>query len=150
MVQGCEFHRRTAEGFLVEFAQGVSLVHIQRGVRDHVSGGMGAQWLTMVLAGRTQLYVEADAKMDTFQGSDGQNRTQLNLLMRKDPIDYRLCVCGIHLTLYEQVTSKLSPAHNPRAKLQAPNRTLTQRKSLSAALANRKANSPLVDRYVAV
>ncbi|KAK4895027.1 ssDNA-binding protein, mitochondrial [Elasticomyces elasticus] len=30
----------------------------------------------------TQIYVEADAKMDTYQGQDGVNRTQLNLLQR--------------------------------------------------------------------
>jgi single-stranded DNA-binding protein len=31
----------------------------------------------------TQMYVEADAKMDTYQAQDGTNRTALNLLQRK-------------------------------------------------------------------
>ena len=31
----------------------------------------------------TQMYVEADAKMDTYQAQDGTNRRTLNLLMRK-------------------------------------------------------------------
>lgn len=44
---------------------------------------MGMRCGADVRTNRTQLYVEADAKMDTYQGSDGQNRTQLNLLMRK-------------------------------------------------------------------
>ncbi|KAK3717256.1 ssDNA-binding protein, mitochondrial [Vermiconidia calcicola] len=43
----------------------------------------GAQrdFLTSLQKG-TQLYVEAEAKMDTYQAQDGSNRTQLNLLMR--------------------------------------------------------------------
>jgi len=29
------------------------------------------------------MYVEAEAKMDTYQAQDGSNRTQLNLLQRE-------------------------------------------------------------------
>lgn len=32
---------------------------------------------------RALLYLEADAKMDSFQDQEGKNRTQLNLLQRK-------------------------------------------------------------------
>lgn len=32
---------------------------------------------------RTQMYIEADARMDTYTAQDGTNRTQLNLLMRE-------------------------------------------------------------------
>ena len=35
------------------------------------------------MSNSTQLFVEADAKMDTYTGNDGVKRTQLNLLMRK-------------------------------------------------------------------
>jgi len=31
------------------------------------------------------MYVEAEAKMDTYQAQDGSNRTQLNLLQRELP-----------------------------------------------------------------
>lgn len=31
----------------------------------------------------TQLYVDADARMDTYEVDDGQKRTALNLLQRK-------------------------------------------------------------------
>lgn len=31
---------------------------------------------------RTMLYVDADARMDTFQGQDGNNQTRLNLVSR--------------------------------------------------------------------
>lgn len=33
----------------------------------------------------TQMYVEAEAKMDTYEAQDGTNRTSLNLLQRKSP-----------------------------------------------------------------
>jgi hypothetical protein len=29
------------------------------------------------------MYLEADARMDTFQGQDGSNQTRLNLVQRK-------------------------------------------------------------------
>ncbi|TKA70238.1 hypothetical protein B0A55_06878 [Friedmanniomyces simplex] len=38
--------------------------------------------LLLSLPKGTQMYVEADAKMDTYQTQDGSNRTQLNLLQR--------------------------------------------------------------------
>ncbi|KAK0947922.1 ssDNA-binding protein, mitochondrial [Friedmanniomyces endolithicus] len=38
--------------------------------------------LLLSLPKGTQMYVEAEAKMDTYQAQDGSNRTQLNLLQR--------------------------------------------------------------------
>ncbi|KAF2765961.1 hypothetical protein EJ03DRAFT_279071 [Teratosphaeria nubilosa] len=40
--------------------------------------------LLLSLPKGTQLYVEADAKMDTYQAADGSNRTALNLLQRTE------------------------------------------------------------------
>lgn len=34
---------------------------------------------------RTQVYVEADARMDTFEVEGGEKRTALNLLQREYP-----------------------------------------------------------------
>lgn len=32
---------------------------------------------------RTQMFIDAEARMDTYEDKDGVKRTQLNLLMRK-------------------------------------------------------------------
>ncbi|GAB1728159.1 hypothetical protein NU195Hw_g6108t1 [Hortaea werneckii] len=74
---------------LVRYALGVS------GTSKDENGNKPVSWfkvasfvegaqrdLLLSLPKGTQLYVECDAKMDTFQSQDGSNRTALNLLQR--------------------------------------------------------------------
>lgn len=91
---------RAAEGCVVGFTEGVSC---------ESSETMRASADVCVLS-RTQVYVEADAKMDTYQAQDGSNRTQLNLLMRISP-SLHPCRKTIAKLTYSQATSKLSPVH---------------------------------------
>ena len=46
----------------------------------------------------TQLYVEAEARMDTYQAADGSNRSSLNLLARKStiPATFNTMVAELH------------------------------------------------------
>lgn len=43
---------------------------------------LGNFWLMVSCCGRTQLFIDAEARMDTYEDKDGIKRTQLNLLMR--------------------------------------------------------------------
>ncbi|KAK5112671.1 hypothetical protein LTR85_011182 [Meristemomyces frigidus] len=75
---------------IIKYALGVS-----GGPRDE-NGNRAVSWfkiasfvegpqrdLLLSLPKGTQMYVEAEAKMDTYQAQDGTNRTSLNLLQRK-------------------------------------------------------------------
>jgi hypothetical protein len=79
------------------------------------------------------MYIEAEAKMDSFQAQDGSQRTALNLLQRKF-----YCVSEVNrmwLTI-GQATSRHSQDHALRvaARPLVPRATLTLPTSLSAAL----------------
>lgn len=70
----------------------------------------------------TQLYVEADARMDTYEVED-QKRTALNLLQRKTTTEH----CDVRILTGLQATSKPSLAHAPKLprQLLAPSRSTT-------------------------
>lgn len=80
------------------------------------------------------MYIEAEAKMDSFQAQDGSQRTALNLLQRK----FRGAseINRISLTL-RQATLRHSQdrASRTAARPVVPKATLTLPASLSAALA---------------
>jgi len=94
---------------------------------------MGIPWNVQLTHHSTLMYIEAEAKMDSFQAQDGSQRTALNLLQRK--------FCGISevnrpsLTMW-QATSRHSQDHALRtaARPVVPRATLTLPTSLSAAL----------------
>jgi len=47
---------------------------------------------------RSLLYIDADARMDTFQGQDGNNQTRLNLVQRSFEVLSRPRVQGLDET----------------------------------------------------
>jgi hypothetical protein len=79
----------------------------------------------------TLMYIEAEAKMDSFQAQDGTQRTALNLLQRKLSPQ----VIGAHRLKIHQATSRLSQGLASRAvaSLAAPRARLMQPTSRSAA-----------------
>ena len=80
----------------------------------------------------TLMYIEAEAKMDSFADKDGNPRTALNLLQRKSLIEG---VEGVSLTML-QATSRHSQdrALRAAARLVVPRARLMPPTSLSAAL----------------
>lgn len=79
----------------------------------------------------TLMYIEAEAKMDSFQAQDGSQRTALNLLQRKFPLDL---ISTAHLLTTSKATSR--PSQDPVSRATAvPRARLTQPTSPSAALA---------------
>ena len=92
----------------------------------------------------TQMYVEAEAKMDTYQAQDGSNRTALNLLQRTyfyPSLNSNPLAVAITVLMASQATSKpfrgLRPATHTQAQQQVPNRMLKRPKSHSVASAHR-------------
>jgi hypothetical protein len=80
----------------------------------------------------TLMYVEAEAKMDSFQAQDGSQRTALNLLQRKLPLHQ---IPRMHLLTKLQATSRPSQDPVSRTAAAAPRARPTQPTSPSAALA---------------
>jgi hypothetical protein len=76
------------------------------------------------------MYIEAEAKMDSFQAQDGTQRTALNLLQRKF---CRTSEVNRPLLIIRQATSRHSQDRALRAAV--PRARLTLPASLSAALA---------------
>lgn len=81
------------------------------------------------------MYVEAEAKMDTYKAQDGSNKTSLNLLQRRLSIYQR--PVDVQLTT-EQATSKLSKGRGTGVPPQplVLSRTPKTPRSLSAVLAS--------------
>ena len=52
------------------------------------------------------MFIDAEARMDTYEDKDGVKRTQLNLLMRKSSLCYR---CPVPHTIRRQLRSALTP-----------------------------------------
>jgi hypothetical protein len=86
VVQDCEFCRGRAERVLIECAEGVSFVFILwiegcvlrgkafgRFTRNMVANGFLCNY-------RSLLYVDADARMESFTDKDGNQRSNLSLI----------------------------------------------------------------------
>lgn len=88
----------------------------------------------------TLMYIEAEAKMDSYEAQDGSARTSLNLLQRKSPTQEDEAMCLTKL----QATSRPSQdrASRTAARLAAPRARLMPPTSLSAALALLKQHGP--------
>jgi hypothetical protein len=88
----------------------------------------------------TLMYIEAEAKMDSFQAQDGTQRTALNLLQRM--LSHQ--GTGAHLLTIHQAISRLSQGLASRAavSLAAPRARLMQPTSRSVASALHRGQRP--------